>query len=150
VNDPEPDPRFAPPPALVPLAPALMMAFWALLGAAAGIKATQGVWHALGWGGGVSVAVPVGGVAGAIVGALLGLITRPQLLVLLMAVFAGASAGAVAGQLAWGDLGGIAGQAAGGLVGAAAWATWLFVGRGRRRPVGDGDTLVKGELGTPP
>jgi hypothetical protein len=102
VNDAEPDARFAPPPALAPLAPALMMAFWALLGAAAGIKATQGVWHALGWGGPVSVAVPVGGVAGAIAGALLGLITRPRLLVLLTAVFAGASAGAVAGQLAWG------------------------------------------------
>jgi hypothetical protein len=134
VNDAEPDARSTPPPALVPLAPALMMAFWALLGAAAGIKATQGLWHALDWGGPVSVAVPVGGVAGAIAGAILGLITRPKLLVLLMAVFAGASAGGVAGQLAWGEIGGIAGQAAGGLVGAAAWATWLFVGRARNLP----------------
>ena len=134
MNDAEPDPRFAPPPALAPVAPALMMAFWALLGAAAGIKITQGMWHAIGSGGSVSVAAPVGGVAGAIVGALLGLITRPHLLVLLVAVFAGASAGGVAGQLAWGEVGLIGGQAAGGVVGAAAWATWLFVGRGRNGP----------------
>lgn len=133
VNDAEPGPRIAPP-ALALLAPALKMVFWALLGAAAGIKATQGVWHALGWGGPVSVAVPVGGAAGAVGGARLGFVTRPHLLVLLMAVFAGASAGGVAGQIAWGDLGGVASQAAGGLVGAAAWATWLAVTRGAGRP----------------
>jgi hypothetical protein len=135
VNDAESDRRFAPPPALVPLAPALMMVFWALLGAASGIKLTQSVWHFLDWGGQVSVAVPVGGVAGAGVGALLGLITRPGLLVLLMAVFAGASAGGVAGQLAWGAVGQIGGQVVGGLVGGLAWATWMFLNRGRLRPV---------------
>ncbi len=123
-------------PAPPPLAPVLMMAFWALLGAAAGVKLTQSVWQFLDWGAGeVSVAVPVGAVAGAVVGALLGLITRPRLLVLLMAVFAGASAGAVAGQLPWGDVGRVGGQVAGGLVGAAAWATWLFLGRARDRPL---------------
>lgn len=121
---------------LVPLAPALMMAFWMLLGAAAGIKVAQSVWQLLGWGDwAVSVAVPVGGVAGAALGALLGLITRPQLLVLLMAVFAGASAGGVAGHVAWGATGEIGGQVAGGLVGALAWATWLFVNRGQNRPL---------------
>ncbi|MDB5309340.1 MAG: hypothetical protein JWO38_3542 [Gemmataceae bacterium] len=130
MNDAEPDPRFGPPPALAPLAPALMMAFWALLGAAAGIKVTQRVWQFLGWGGPVAVAVPVGGMAGAVVGAVLGRIRNPRLLVLLMAV----SAGAVAGQIAWGDVGQIGGQAAGGLGGAAAWTTWLYVGRGRNRP----------------
>jgi hypothetical protein len=93
-----------------PLAPLLMMAFWALLGGAAGIKLALGLWHLLGWSvGEVSIAVPVGGVVGAVSGALLGLITRPRLLVLLMAVFAGASAGAVAGRIAWGEIGLIAG-----------------------------------------
>ena len=133
-----PSPPVSPP---TPLAPALMMAFWALLGGAAGVKLTQSVWQLLGWTDGeVSVAVPVGGVVGAVCGALLGLITRPRLLVLLMAVFAGASAGAVAGQLAWGDVGEVGGQVAGGLVGATAWATWLFLGRERSRPLyGHGD-----------
>lgn len=111
-----------------PLAPILMMAFWMLLGGAAGVKLAQSLWQILGWGpGDVSVAVPVGGVAGALGGALLGLISNPRLLVLLMAVFAGASAGAVAGKLAWGEIGEIGGQIGGGLVGGIAWAVWLFV-----------------------
>jgi hypothetical protein len=124
------------PPTPAPLAPVLMMAFWALLGGAAGIKFTQSIWQLLGWAAGeVSVAVPVGGAVGAVCGALLGLITSPRLLVLLMAVFAGSSAGAVAGQLPWGDVGRIGGQVAGGLVGGIAWATWLYFGREKDRPV---------------
>jgi hypothetical protein len=100
-----------------PLAPILMMAFWLLLGGAAGIKLAQSVWRLLGWGAGdVFIAVPVGGVIGALAGALLGLISNPRLLVLLMAVFAGASAGAVAGKLAWGEIGEIGGQVGAGLV----------------------------------
>jgi hypothetical protein len=111
-----------------PLAPILMMAFWMLLGGAAGIKLAQSMWQLLGWGDGeVSIAVPVGGIAGALAGALLGLISNPRLLVLLMAVFAGASAGAVAGKLPWGEVGEIGGQVGGGLVGGIAWAVWLFV-----------------------
>ncbi|MGH7172643.1 MAG: hypothetical protein ACRELG_20370 [Gemmataceae bacterium] len=112
-----------------PLAPILMIAFWMLLGGAAGIKLAQSVWQLLGWGAGdVSIAVPVGGVIGALAGALLGLISNPRLLVLLMAVFAGASAGAVAGKLPWGEIGEIGGQISGGLVGGMAWAVWLFFG----------------------
>src|SRR5437870_7739115 len=81
------------------LAPVLMMAFWILLGGAAGIKFTQIIWRLLGWGAGeVSIAVPVGGAGGAFVGALLGLIRNPRLLVLMMAVFAGGTAGAAAGK----------------------------------------------------
>jgi len=121
---------------VVPLAPALMMVFWALLGSAAGVKTAQGLWHLLAWGGGVAVAVPVGAVVGAVVGALLGLITRPHLLVLLMAVFAGASAGGVAGQIAWDGIGQFCGQAVGGLIGAAAWSAWLFLAQARDRPLG--------------
>lgn len=103
-----------------------------LLGGASGIRVAQSLWQMLDLGGGhVSVAVPIGGALGAIGGALLGLITRPRLLVLLMAVFAGSSAGAVAGKLPWGDVGEIAGQVAGGLIGLGAWATWLFLGRGK-------------------
>jgi hypothetical protein len=118
------------PPAPPPLAPLMMMIFWALLGSAAGIKLTQSIWQLVGWTGGeVSVAVPVGGVVGAVCGALLGLITSPRMLVLLMAVFAGSSAGAVAGQLPWGDVGRIGGQVAGALVGGIAWAMWLYFGR---------------------
>jgi hypothetical protein len=118
-----------------PLAPILMMAFWMLLGGAAGIKLAQSVWQLLGWGAGdVAVAVPVGGMVGALAGALLGLISNPRLLVLLMAVFAGASAGAVAGKLPWGEVGEVCGQGGGALVGGIAWAVWLFVGdrKGRR------------------
>jgi hypothetical protein len=112
------------------LAPVLMMAFWMLLGAAAGIRLMESAWRFLGFHvGGVSIVVPVGGVVGALGGALLGLISNPRLLVLLMAVFAGAAAGAVAGKLPWGDLGEIGGQVAGGSVGGIAWAAWLFIGR---------------------
>ena len=55
-----------------PFAPILMMAFWMLLGGAAGIKLAQSMWQLLGWGSGnVSIAVPVGGVIGGLAGALL-------------------------------------------------------------------------------
>jgi hypothetical protein len=112
------------------LAPVLMMAFWMLLGGAAGIKAMQSIWHFLDFDmGQFSIVVPVGGVVGTVIGALLGLISNPHLLVLVMAVFAGASAGGVAGQLPWGAIGEIGGQVAGGLVGGIAWAVWLFVRR---------------------
>ncbi len=122
------------PKAQAPLAPMLMMAFWMLLGGAAGIRVAQSLWQMLGLGGGhVSVAVPVGGVLGAVGGGLLGLISNPRLLVLLMAIFAGSAAGAVAGKVSWGDVGEIAGQVTGGLVGGIAWATWLFFGRGKSR-----------------
>jgi hypothetical protein len=121
---------FATPPTLPPVAPLLMMAFWMLLGGAAGIRLAQSMWQLFGWGaGGVSVAVPVGGVAGAAVGAVLGRISSPPLLVLLMAVFAGSAAGGVAGKVPWGEIGEIGGQVAGALVGGIAWATWLFFGR---------------------
>ena len=114
------------------LAPVLMMAFWMLLGGAAGIKSMQSIWHLLGVGiGDVAIAVPVGGVLGALAGGLLGLISNPRLLVLLMAVFAGSAAGAVAGKVPWGDIGEIGGEIAGGLGGGLAWATWLFIGRGK-------------------
>jgi hypothetical protein len=117
-----------------PLAPVLMMAFWMLLGGAAGIKLAQSIWQLLGWGNGeVSIAVPVGGAVGALTGALLGLISNPRLLVLLMAVFAGSAAGAVAGKVPWGDVGEVGGQAVGGLMGGLAWAVWLLVGA-RKEP----------------
>jgi hypothetical protein len=110
--------------AALPVAPVAMTVFWMLLGGAAGTNATQALWHLLGWGGDVAVAVPIGGAVGAAAGALLGLIKDPFLLVLLMAVFAGASAGAVAGRLAWDKAGEIAGQVTGALLGAIAWAAW--------------------------
>jgi hypothetical protein len=110
------------------VAPVLMMAFWMLVGGAAGIKIMQSIWHFLGFGlGDVTIAVPVGGVVGALGGALLGLIRNPRLLVLLMAVYAGSAAGAVAGKLPWGDIGEIGGQVAGAMVGGIAWATWWFI-----------------------
>ena len=122
------------PPAAAPLAPVLMMAFWMLLGGAAGIRVAQSLWQILGLGAGqVSVAVPVGGVIGAVAGGLLGLVSNPRLLVLLMAGFAGSAAGAVAGKVAWGEVGEIGGQVVGGLVGGIAWAVWLYLGRGRNR-----------------
>lgn len=96
------------------LAPVLMMAFWALLGGAAGIKIMQSVWSLLGVDvGSVAIAVPVGGVVGAAAGALIGLIRDPHWLVLLMAVFAGSAAGAVAGRVLWGEIGELGGQVAG-------------------------------------
>jgi hypothetical protein len=114
------------------LAPALMIAFWMLLGGAAGIRLMENAWRFLGVDvGKVSIVVPVGGVAGGVVGALLGLISNPRLLVLLMAVFAGSAAGGVAGRLPWGEIGEIGGQVVGGLVGGIAWAAWLFIGRGK-------------------
>ena len=129
-----PRPLRSPPPIPAPLAPLLMMAFWMLLGGAAGIKLMQSLWQLLAWdAGAVSVAVPVGGAAGAGVGALLGLITNPRLLVLLMAVFAGASAGAVAGRVPLGEIGEIGGQVTGALLGGIAWATWLFFERRNNR-----------------
>jgi hypothetical protein len=130
------------PPIPPPLAPVLMMAFWMLLGGAAGIKVAQGLWRLVGFQvGGVAVAVPVGGAAGAVAGALLGLVTKPRLLVLLMAVFAGSAAGAVAGQVPWGQVGELAGQFAGGIVGAAAWATWLWFERRKdHKREGPGET----------
>jgi len=105
-----------------------------LLGAAAGIKVVQSIWHFLGFGGGdVSIAIPVGIVAGALGGALLGLIRNPRHLVLLMAVYAGSAAGAVAGKVPWGEFGEIGGQIVGGVMGGIAWATWLFIER-RKEP----------------
>jgi hypothetical protein len=113
------------------LAPVMMMAFWMLLGGAAGIRLMESIWRFLDVHvGEVSIVVPVGGVVGGLVGALLGLISNPRLLVLLMAVFAGSAAGAVAGKLPWGDIGEICGQIAGALVGGIAWAAWLFLGGG--------------------
>ena len=123
-------------PAAIPpgLAPVLMMAFWMLLGGAAGIKIMQSIWSLLGIGGGeLAIVVPVGGVVGALAGAVLGLIRNPRWLVLLMAVFAGSAAGAVAGKAPWGEIGEIGGQVAGGLVGGIAWAAWLLTGA-RRSP----------------
>jgi hypothetical protein len=126
---PRPTPAIPP-----PLAPILMMAFWMLLGGAAGIQLAQSMWQLVGWGDGdVSIAVLAGGVMRALAGPLLGMINNPRLLVLLMAVFAGSAAGAVAGQLPWGAIGEIGGQVAGGLVGGIAWAVWLFVA-GRKEP----------------
>lgn len=87
-------PGAAPLPTPIPpvLAPVLMMAFWTLLGGAAGIKIVQSVWPFFGFGGGeVAIAIPVGAVVGALAGALLGLIRNPRWLVLLMAMFAGRS-----------------------------------------------------------
>lgn len=123
-------PRGPTAPLPAPLAPLLMMAFWMLLGGAAGIKLMQSLWQLLAWDvGAVSVAVPVGGAVGAGVGALLGRITSLRLLVLLMAASTGASAGAVAGRVPWGEIGEIGGQVAGALLGGIAWATWLVFER---------------------
>ena len=116
------------------LAPVLMMVFWMLLGASAGIRLMDGIWRFIDLQvGELSIVVPVGGVVGAVVGGLLGLVSNPRLQVLLMAMFAGAAAGAVAGMLPWGNIGEIGGQVAGGLVGGVAWWTWMFLDR-RRGP----------------
>jgi len=132
-----PDAPLSPAPIPPLLAPVLMMAFWMLLGGAAGIKIVQGIWHFLGVSiGEVAIAVPVGGVVGALAGALLSVIQNPRWLVMLMAMFAGSAAGAVAGKVSWGEFGEIGGQVAGGVVGGIAWATWLFFGRSKEsRPL---------------
>ena len=94
----------------------------------------QGIWPFLGFdGGGVAIAIPVGGVAGALAGRFSVSSGNPRWLVLLMAVFAGSSAGAVAGKVSWGEIGEIGGQVAGGVVGGLAWAAWLFLER-RKEP----------------
>ncbi|HLJ93028.1 MAG TPA: hypothetical protein VKU02_07535, partial [Gemmataceae bacterium] len=86
------------PPPLLPLAPKLMLVFWMLLGAVAGVKLAQGVWRMAGWNtGAIAIAVPAGAVAGSIVGGFIGRINRPSLLVLIMALLAGWSLGALAG-----------------------------------------------------
>jgi hypothetical protein len=126
-----PAPSFPVPAVPVP-AFILMMAFWTLLGAAAGINVMQGIWRVLGVSNShLGVTVPVGAGVGGLAGLLLGLIRNPRVLVLLMAVFAGSAAGTVAGRLAWGDIGEISGQIVGGLVGGIAWATWLYLGRSK-------------------
>jgi hypothetical protein len=119
------------PPLLLPLAPKLMLVFWMLLGAVAGITLAQGVWRMVGLSGGTfSVAVPVGAVAGAVGGGLVGQITRPHLLVLIMAMLAGWSVCALGGRLAWGETGQIAGGFTGALIGGLTWAVWLLGRRG--------------------
>jgi hypothetical protein len=133
-------------------APGLMLIFWMLLGAAAGINFLQAAWRVFDWQvGEVSIAVPVGGAVGALAGALLGLIRDPRKLVLLMAVFAGSAAGAVAGRLPWGAVGEISGLAIGGLVGGVAWAAWLFSERSdperEDAPRASSDTLASGRPG---
>jgi hypothetical protein len=110
-----------------PVAPLLMMAFWMLVGGAAGIRLAQSLWQFLEWDtGAVSIAVPVGGAVGAGLGALLGLITNPRLLLLLMAASAGASAGAVVGKVPWGGIGEISGQVLGAMLGGTVWGIWLL------------------------
>ena len=52
---------------------------------------------------------------------------------LLWWIVLGTVPGAIAGKLAWGEIGEIGGQVAGGMVGGVAWATWLFLGRGKGR-----------------
>jgi hypothetical protein len=121
--------KASPPPAappLLPLAPRLMLAFWALLGAVAGINLAQVLWRLAGVStGAVTVAVPVGAVAGAVGGGLVGLITGPRLLVLIMALLAGWSVGALVGRLAWDETGHLAGALTGALLGALTWGVWL-------------------------
>ncbi len=114
-------------PPLLPLAPNLMLMFWMLLGAVAGVKLVQGVWRTAGWEtGAVAIAVPSGAVTGAIAGGLIGRITRPSLLVLIMALLAGWSLGALAGGLAWAEAGQFAGGPIGALVGGLTWTLWLL------------------------
>ena len=117
-----------------PVAPVLLAVFWLLIGAAAGIKLTQGLWSALVLDvGRMSVAVPVGAAVGALVAVLVSWVTNPRALVLLMGVFAGASAGGVTGGLVWGGTGEAIGQAAGGVVGGLTWSVWLFFHRRANR-----------------
>jgi hypothetical protein len=118
-------------PPLMPMAPKLMLLFWMLLGAVAGITLAQQVWRLAGLTAGVfTIAVPVGAVGGAVGGALVGWITRPHLLVLVMALLAGWSVGAMGGGLAWAEMGQIAGGFTGALVGGLTWGVWLLRRRG--------------------
>lgn len=117
----------AAPPPLLPLAPKLMLVFWMLLGAVAGVKLAQGVWRMAGWNtGAIAIAVPAGAVVGATAGGLIGCITRPSLLVLIMALLAGWSLGALAGGLVWAETGQFAGGPIGALVGGLTWTLWLL------------------------
>jgi hypothetical protein len=112
---------------LLPMAPKLMLLFWMLLGAVAGITLAQQVWRLAGLSAGIfAIAMPVGAVGGAVGGALVGRITRPHLLVLVMALLAGWSVGALGGGLAWAETGQIAGGFAGALVGGLTWGVWLL------------------------
>lgn len=121
-----------PPPPLLPLAPRLILVFWALLGSVAGVNLAQGVWRVAGPGAGAfAIAVPIGAVAGAAGGVLVGRITRPHLLVLVMAVLAGWSVGGLAGGFAWAEIGQITGGFVGSLVGALTWAVWVHRERGK-------------------
>ena len=122
-------------PPLLPIAPKLMLVFWMLLGAVAGISLAQGVWRMAGWkAGAFAIALPVGAVAGAVGGGLVGQITRPHLLVLVMATLAGWSVGSLGGGLAWAETGQIAGGFTGALVGGLIWAVWLLTARGEKAP----------------
>lgn len=123
------------PPSLLPLAPKLMLVFWMLLGAVAGVKLAQGMWRMAGWStGAIAIAVPTGAVAGSIVGGLIGRITRPSLLVLIMALLAGWSLGALAGGLVWFETGQLAGGSIGALVGGLTWTLWLLRERRNANP----------------
>jgi hypothetical protein len=114
-------------PPLLPLAPKLMLMFWMLLGAVAGVKLVQEIWRMAHWStGDIAIAVPTGAVAGSIAGGLIGRITRPSLLVLIMALLAGWSLGALAGGLVWAETGQLAGGAIGALVGGLTWTLWLL------------------------
>jgi hypothetical protein len=115
------------PPPLLPLAQKLMLLFWMLLGAVAGVKLAQGVWRMAGWStGDLAVAVPAGAVAGAVAGGLIGRITRPSLLVLIMALLAGWSLGALVGGLVWAETGQFAGGSIVALAGGLIWTLWLL------------------------
>ncbi len=121
-------------PPVLPLAPRLMLAFWALLGAVAGVNLVVAVWRLAGMStGAVTVAVPVGAVAGAVGGGLVGRITGPRSLVLIMALLAGWSAGGLVGKLAWAETGHLAGALTGVLLGALTWAVWLLSRREKER-----------------
>jgi hypothetical protein len=112
-------------PPLLPMAPRLMLLFWMLLGAVAGVTLMQGVWKLAGLTSGTfAIAVPVGAVGGAMGGGLMGRITRPHLLVLVMALLAGWSVGAMSGGLAWAEAGKIAGGFLGALAGGLTWTVW--------------------------
>jgi hypothetical protein len=122
-------------PPLLPLAPKLMLVFWMLLGAVAGVKLAQELWPMAGWTSGtIAGGVPIGAVAGAAAGGLIGRITRPSLLVLIMALLAGWSLGALAGGLVWAETGQFAGGSIGALIGGLAWTLWLLQERRNANP----------------